>query len=210
MKRAIIASLALLALLFAAGGGGATEAAPAKAVVLLHGWNRTANDWNTAKAQYEAAGFKVYALKLPKSGSRAGDTRKNADAVQAFITSNGLTDVMVDGHSLGGTLVYELIRVRRDARITAAVTRDSRIQASTGDTGLNCWFVPDQCEGGSQRKAILAAPLATVPILNVSASTAGQADVDCNRNKSLSHLAFLTDAQVTGWAIEWAKGNYTC
>lgn len=211
MKRTIIASIAVLALLFGAGGAPEpSQAAPAKAVILLHGWNRSSSDWNTAKAQYQAAGIAVYALQLPKSGWSAGDTRKNADAVQAFITANKLTDVMVDGHSLGGTLVYELIRVRRDARITAAVTRDSRIQARTGDTGLNCWAVPDQCDGGSQRKAILAAPLATVPILNISAATPGQADVDCNRTKSLSHLAFLSDAQVTGWAIQWAKGNYAC
>lgn len=178
-------------------------------VLLLHGGGENQGaSWSAALAEYEAAGFRVYAPNLPHSGRTAGDTWKNADIIQALITANRWTSVIVDGHSLGGTLVYELIRVRRDPRIVKAITRDSSIQYDNVDI-FRCLGLPDSCYS-DVRKNILAAPLADVPVLSVSANGIARADVDCNKQRRLDHAAFVTDATVNAWAIQWAKGENPC
>ena len=190
---------------------GSSQANETEHVIFLHGWTGNASNWTQAKAAYEAAGFTAHALNLPRAGTQAGDTWVNADYVENYIAQNGLSRVQVDGHSLGGTLVYELIRVRRNPAIVSAVTRDSNIHGPA-TAGLFCWpglGVPDQC-AGSVRNGILSAPLADVPILNVSVAGAALADVDCNLKRDISHANFPADATVTSWAVTWAQGGNPC
>lgn len=184
---------------------------------MLPGWGGGGSAFDTAKAQYEAAGFTVHAFDL-NDGKHSGDTWERADVVEAYIAANGLTSVQIDGHSLGGTLVYELIRVRRNPAIVSAVTRDSNIHGPATN-GAYCWEgvgVPDQCffdPFGNPlpvRASVLAAPLADVPVLNVSALGTALPDVDCNKVRNISHNAFLTDTQTTAWAIAWAQGRNPC
>lgn len=213
MKKFLVGVFAIAVLGMATHTPQDTKAA-GRDVILLHGWTRNASDWNTAKTQYEAAGFRVHALNLPANGQRSGDVDINANYVEEYISDNHLTNVQVDGHSLGGYLVYELIRVRKNPAITSAVTRDSAVHgpAMTGIYCIEGLGVPDQCNG-AERQQILSAPLATVPILNLGSAqytSTSLPDVDCTKTYNLDHLAFSSNSQVTAAAIQWAKGENPC
>ncbi len=179
------------------------SAAPSVAgrhVLLLSGWNGSASNWNTAKAQREAAGETVHVVSLPRGGSNAGDTAVNATAVQDYIASHSLTDVQLDGHSLGGWLALYVALVRRDPAVTSVVLRD---------TGYGCFFgIPrDPCAGADMLAASEGAAPSTVPILNLSSKTAALPQVDCLRTYSLGHNDFLTNAAVTSAAIGWPAAS---
>lgn len=62
MRRASVL-VAVLAFIVAAGLLRTSEAAGGD-VILLHGWNGSVSSWNTAKAQYEGAGYTVHVLSL--------------------------------------------------------------------------------------------------------------------------------------------------
>ncbi|MGE0227802.1 MAG: esterase/lipase family protein [Dehalococcoidia bacterium] len=179
------------------------SAAPSVAgrdVLLLFGWNGNTGNWNTAKAQYEASGATVHVLSLPRGGSSAGDTAVNATAVQDYIAAHGLTDVQLDGHSLGGWLALYVVLVRRDPAVTSVVLRDT----GYGCTRILWQSIPgDQCAGSDMLAAIEAAAPSAVPILNLSSKTAALPQVDCLRTYNLGHNDFLTNAAVTSAAIGW-------
>lgn len=193
MRRAS-ALIAALTFIVAAGLLRTSEAATGD-VILLHGFNDSASDWNAAKAQYEGAGYTVHALALPRNGSSAGDTLVNADYVQAYIASHDLSGVKLDGHSLGGWLALYLTLVRGED-VSSVVLRD---------TGTGCFFgIPsDQCPGSSLLAQINAAPASGIPILNLNHSTASITQVDCLKIFSLSHSDFLTNSAVGAAAIGW-------
>lgn len=165
-------------------------------VILLHGWNGSVSNWSTAKAQYESQGYTVHSLTLPRSGSSAGDTVVNADYVQGYIASNNLTDVKLDGHSLGGWLALYLTLVRGED-VSSVVLRD---------TGTGCWFgIPgDQCSGSTLLAQVNGAAPSSVPILNLSSKTTALPQVDCLKVYSgLAHNDFLSNSAVTAAAIGW-------
>lgn len=193
MRRAIVLVIIFVAL--AAGGLIRSSEAASGDVILLHGWNGSASSWNTAKAQYEAQGYTVHALSLPRGGSSAGDTAVNADYVQAYIASHNLTDVKLDGHSLGGWLALYLALVRGED-VSSVVLRD---------TGTGCWFgIPaDQCSGSTLLAQVNSASASAVPILNLNHSTAGIPQVDCLKVYNLAHNDFLSNSAVTAAAIGW-------
>lgn len=168
-------------------------------VLLLFGLNGSVSSWNTAKAAYEAQGYQVHALQLPRAGWSAGDTKVNADYVEGFIAQNGLTNVKVDGHSLGGWLALELIEVRKNPAITKGVLRD---------TGYGCFFgIPgDQCSGSALLTGIAAAVKATpptVPVLNLNHLSTALPGVTKLTVYNISHAAFLTDSRVNAAAVAW-------
>lgn len=203
----VLAAAALLAaVVFAcvASAPRSSAAVPSTAgrhVILLHGWNGSASLWDTAKAAYEAQGYTVHALSLPRSGGSAGDTVVNADYVQAYIAGHGLTDVDLDSHSLGGMLALYLTLVRREPAVDAVVLRDS------GYGGIGCWVVPDLCSNSQVVTAVRNAPASAVPILNLNSSTAALPQVDCLRTYSLGHNEFLTNAAVNAVAVAWPEVN---
>src|SRR5690606_31928046 len=69
---------------------------------------------------------------------------------------------------------------------------------------------PDTRNGSSTRNRILNAPLADVPVLNMSSTNSSLADVDCFLYFNLSHTAFLSNSSVTAAAIQWAQGGNPC
>lgn len=188
------ALVALLLLVTIQPVGGQTTP---KHVVLLYGWNGSPSNWNTAKTAYQAKGYTVHVLSLPRAGWSAGDTKVNADYVQSYIASKGLTDVKLDGHSLGGWLAMYVALVRQDPAVSSVVLRD---------TGTGCvWGIPgDQCLGSEMLKAITAAPQSPVPILNLNHLSTVHPQVDCTKVFNLSHSAFLTDSRVNAAAIGWS------
>lgn len=194
MRRAVVL-IAALTFIVSAGLLRSSEAASGD-VILLHGWNGSASNWSTAKAQYESQGYTVHALALPRSGSSAGDMAVNADYVQGYIASNNLTGVKLDGHSLGGWLALYLTLVRGE-NVTSVVLRD---------TGTGCWFgIPgDQCPGSALMAQINDAAPSSVPILNLSSKTTALPQVDCLKVYSgLAHNDFLSNSVVAAAAIGW-------
>ena len=167
-------------------------------VICLHGWNDSASDCGRMMTAYESAGYTFHALSLPRSGSAPGDTAINADYVQAYIDANGLTDVKLDGHSLGGWLALYLTLVRGEDE-SSVVLRD------TGD-GCFLGFPGDQCSS-SFLAQISSAPASSVPILNLNHSTDALSQVDCLKIYNLDHYAFLTNAAVTAAAVGWPAVN---
>lgn len=167
-------------------------------VICLHGWNDSASDCAAMRSAYETAGYTFHALSLPRSGSAAGDTAINADYVQAYIDSRSLTDVKLDGHSLGGWLALYLTLVRGE-NVSSVVLRD---------TGTGCWFgIPgDQCSSSFLAQISNAAP-SSVPILNLNHSTAAIPQVDCLKIYNLDHYAFLSNSAVTANAVAWPGVN---
>lgn len=177
-------------------------------VILLHGWGGSGDQWDDARKEYEKAGFTVHALTLPRGGFLPGDTWVNADFVESYIEEHDLKDVQLDGHSLGGTLVFELIRVRRNEAVVSAVTRDSNIH-TWPNFGFVCWFIPDQCMN-LVRFFILFAPQADVPVLQMSARPQSLPDTDCSLVMDKRHSEFLHDAAATRAAVLWAQGKDPC
>lgn len=183
--------------------------ASAKNVILLYGWKGAVNSWSTAKADYIAQGYNVYVPTLA-DGTRAGDTVKNAKLIQDYITANGLTNVKLDGHSLGGWLaLYIAFGCTNEngcsgynPAVTSVVLRD---------TGTGCFFgqPPDQCDGSSLRTVIKNAPQSSTPILEVkTASTVVPPQVDCSQIRNdLKHNDFLSNLAVTSLAIGWPDVN---
>jgi pimeloyl-ACP methyl ester carboxylesterase len=174
-----------------------TASAEGGDVILLHGWRGTASNWSAAKAAYEAEGYVVHALSLPASGDRAGDTVRNADYVTQYIRNYDLTDVKLDGHSLGGWLAMYL--AQSNPAVTSVVLRD---------TGTGCfWGIPgDQCTGSKLLAGIKANP-PTVPVLNLSSKTTQHPGVDCTKVFNIGHNDFLTNVTVTANAIAWPAVN---
>lgn len=219
----VCAALMLAVVLFVPvrGDSTATTAAPeVEHVILLHGWNSSPVWWVVAELQYRNAGFTVHNLALPRNGMQPFDTLINAAFVEGYIDLLDLTNVQVDGHSMGGTLVYELIRVRRHPAIVSAVTRDSNIQHREGNTGLICspWLplligttlVPDQCEDSFVRWLISRSAPAEIPVLNISSVAESQPDVDCQRTYDIWHNNFMINVNVTADAVAWARGENPC
>lgn len=187
--------------------------AASKDVIFLHGWNGSAASWNTARAQYEAAGYTVHVLSLPRVGSSAGDTAVNADYVQGYIDSHDLEGVKLDGHSLGGWLALYLAFGCHPAVSGTPAYCDGQSSVSSvvlRDTGYGCFFgIPgDQCSGSTMLTQINGAPPSGVPILNLSSKTAALPQVDCLKvYGGLSHNDFLSNSAVTAMAIGWPVTN---
>lgn len=193
MKKFLVAFLSLFLIL---GAVAPVTAQTAPTVLLLYGFNGSTSNWNTAKAAYQAKGYDVRVLSLPRSGWSAGDTVKNADFVEAYIKSNNLTNVKLDGHSLGGWLALYVATVRANPAVSAVVLRD---------TGTGCfWGIPaDQCSGSSLLKSLAVAPLSNVRVLNLNHSSTPVYNVDKTSVYNLEHNTFLTNAAVNAEAISW-------
>lgn len=202
-KLFIVFMVLLLGVVFQ--GSTAQAATPKPTILLIHGLNGNTSTWNTAKAQYQAAGYTVYVLNLPYSGSRAGDSIKNAAYVNNFIAQNKLTNVQLDAHSLGGTVAFYIARVSKNPAVKSIVTRDSYIHSS-GLVGFYCWTDPDECPGSAVRNAIFAAPVTNVPIMDLMHDNEADPETDCKFIYPIEHNSFLTDTRVTANAINWAQG----
>lgn len=206
MKRVMV--VALIATLVGVGLLKQTPPPTAEAatqdVILLYGWNGSTANWSTAAPLYAAQGYRVHALALPRAGWNAGDTAANAQAVAAYIAAQGLTDVKLDGHSLGGWLALYVTLVDRNPAVTSVVMRD---------TGTGCYFgIPgDQCPGATMLTRIRSAAPSSVPVLLLknTQSTGADAYADCVRTAGLDHNAFLTDAAINAAAIAWGPAA-TC
>lgn len=174
-------------------------------VILIYGWMGSAAKWDTAKAAYEAQGYTVHALTLPRDFSHAGDVKINAEYVQQYMTDHGIAQARIDGHSMGGITTLYLATVKRDPRILSGVMRDS----GTVSGGVQCWFVPDSCTSSAAIKAIAASPPPAVPILLMRQPTTSGTDqyARCVRVFSISHNEFLTDSRVNAAAVAWPSVN---
>lgn len=170
-------------------------------VILLHGWNGKASDWANAKAAYEAEGYTVHALQLPRDGSKIGDTAVNADYVQAYMAANGITSARLDSHSLGGWLALTIAFSRDDPRVQSVVMRDT----GYGD-GFGCWLVPDLCDGSAITTAVenTATVSDPIPVLHLSSETAVLPGVDCTKRLSgYNHAQYQTSATISAIAAQW-------
>lgn len=203
MRRAFVL-VAVIALMLAAGLLRTSEAASGD-VILLHGWNGNAADWANAKTAYEAKGYTVYALTLPRGGWAEGDTEINADYVQQYMTDHGITSARLDSHSLGGWLALTIAFVRDDPRVSSVVVRDTKYT-----DGWGCLLVPDNCAtsviiSAVEASANVADPL---PVLNLSSLTDQLPGVDCTRTYSgLNHAQYQTSATISAVAAQWPGVN---
>ena len=85
------------------------------ALVILHGLFGSARNWNSFARQLSDA-FKVIVVDMPNHGGSPwldhADYPNMADALAAFIESQGLTGATVLGHSMGGKAAMVLSMVR--------------------------------------------------------------------------------------------------
>lgn len=173
-------------------------------IVLIHGWNGNTSSWNTAKAAYQANGDTVHVLSMPKNSffMRSGDAVTNAKYVQKYIQDNNLTNVVLDGHSLGAMESLYIALVLKEPRVTSVVMRDTGFIS-----GSACWLIPDLCTTSSFANAIKNASVNPIPIIHFSDQTTVLSQVDCTRQFFLDHNAFQTNSQVIAEAIAWPITN---
>lgn len=188
------------------------QAAPERNVILVHGLNSGPSTFTQMKADLEAAGYKVWSPQLPRTGSRSGDSVTNAKFIQSYIKANGLSNVVLVGHSLGGTVVEYYTRILNQGEIVGRVTLDSNIQSKAGDSGWTCWFVPDQCNGPVRNAIFAANPRTDIPMLNMTSSgiTLGPPLVDCNYKFSAAHTSYPSQSFVRQTVVGWTGTLANC
>ncbi|MGE0228835.1 MAG: esterase/lipase family protein [Dehalococcoidia bacterium] len=179
-------------------------------VVLLHGWRGNPGSWDSEAARYRAAGDTVHQLDLPEEGDQAGDTARNAASVADYIADHHLTNVKLDGHSLGGWLALYVALGCRPSTATSPAACDAPNPAVTSvvlrDTGTGCFFKRpgDQCPGSELLAVLSASTPSPLPVLNLSSKSTQLPQVDCTRVFSgLSHAQFQSDVQVSAAAVGW-------
>ena len=207
--RRIAALVAILVALVAGGLLRSSEAASGD-VIFLHGWNGSASSWNTAKAQYESAGFTVHVLSLPRAGGSAGDTQVNADYVRAYIASNGLTNVKLVGHSLGGTLaVYLSLGCSSASTCSGSYAPvSSVVMLDSGYGGFGCWLVPDLCSNSTVMTRIKSFAPTALPIIDIRSENEAYPHADCIKvYAGMGHNTFQTDSSVLADSIAWPGTN---
>jgi len=197
LRSILIASL--LAVLFLFGNTAHSNAA-GRTVVLVHGWNGSPSSWNTAKSYYEANGDTVHVLSLPKNSffMRSGDAVINAKYIQSYIQQNNLTNVVLDGHSLGAMESLYVATVLKEPRVTSVVMRDTGFIS-----GTSCWLIPDLCTTSAMASAIRSAANSPLPIFHANNDGVLVPNVDCTKQYSLDHNAFQTNVAVNTTAVNW-------
>jgi pyruvate dehydrogenase E2 component (dihydrolipoamide acetyltransferase) len=82
-------------------------------LVLLHGFGGDLNNWlfNAPALSAERA---VYALDLPGHGGSVKEARDLVDALREFLDSQGLSNVHLAGHSMGGLVAGEFAAAEPD------------------------------------------------------------------------------------------------
>lgn len=208
MRRLLaIMAIALLGLL--APSVHETRAAPAQAVppprvvILIHGWvswfDQPVATWDTAKAAYEAHGDTVYVLRLPDDGNNSSATNAiatNTAYIENFIATNHLTNVQLDGHSLGGWEVLNIVLIKRDPAVVSAVLRDT-ITCTSGNGCPSAAFL-----------ASLQGLQSPVPVLAMNHLTDALPGVDCLRvYPTTPHNDFKLLASFTTIAEAWPAVN---
>lgn len=173
-------------------------------IILIHGWNGNPTSWNTAKAAYQANGDTVHVLSMPKNSlfMRSGDAVVNAKYVQTYIQQNHLTNVVLDGHSLGAMESLYIATVLREPAVVSVVMRDTGFIS-----GFSCYLIPDLCSTSSFANAIRNATQTSVPILHLSSDTVVLPQVDCTKTYPLTHNAFQTDPVANSNAVGWPTTN---
>lgn len=88
-----------------------------KPVFLLHGFLEDHRMWNTINPHFEKWGFKVYAFDLPCHGESRFDGENcsmalMAELLNAFCIDQKIENPYVFGHSMGGYVGLELLKLR--------------------------------------------------------------------------------------------------
>ena len=164
-------------------------AAPARgAVLLLHGWAGTADlNWSHAYGPLVAAGYRILAPDHPGHGKGARDTpftlEGTADAAAQLVRSSRVPEVVVVGHSMGGSIA--LLFAKRHPALTAGL-----VLMATQAT----W--PGIPPGWLIRSAGHLAALAPRLVLRLGARSIRGSDLNRNRwineqlqDSSIPHLA---------------------
>lgn len=110
-----------LVLLMAVLGPQRAQAAAGETVVLVHGWTRTADDWDSYKAWLEAEGYTVVAPDLVS----VNDNVANAQQIKGII--DGITGpVHLIGHSMGGLSARHYLKaLGGSSRVSTYVSLDT-------------------------------------------------------------------------------------
>lgn len=213
-----IAFLGLVALVFF-GLSVQVSRGEGRPVLIIHGWAPSGGDqadWDAAygalAAHLDAAGFDVHGPLMVATGNTAGDTVINAEHVQAYIAANGLTDVVLVGHSLGGYVTEYYVRLLDAGEIGAYALLDSSVNTG-GANWLTCWLnPPDQCTGSAVRNAIYGAAARTdLSSLNVKAQYGGTSPAPtCNISISAEHTAMVSHPTTKTAVERLARGENPC
>ena len=102
--------------------------------VLVHGAWHDGSGWDATSRHLEAKGHRVFAPTLAGHGKGANKRVDHADCVKSvvdFIAGHSLTDVVLVGHSFGGTVIAKAAetipeRIRRLVFFCAFVLRDGK------------------------------------------------------------------------------------
>lgn len=211
----LLALLAALALFC----GTPSARATGRTVVIVHGWNAYSQGqaaWDQVygplKAGLEAQGYTVYGPLLPYTGNAAGDSERNARWLKQYIDDNGLTDVVLVGHSLGAAVAEYYVRALDQGEVAAYATLDSSIE-NAGATGWSCLLhPPDLCAGSQFRKDLAQlAPRTDLFLLNVYSTDFGSLlSPDCSLYVFDTHAGMPSNPATIGAVAQEASSANPC
>jgi len=132
--------------------------------VLIHGSWHGGWAWQSVIRQLEARGRRAYAPTLPGHGpdvERAGITHRDCvDSVIAYIRERDLRDVMLVGHSFGGSVIQKVVehvpeRIKRLIFMDAFVLNDNRCVLDTDNVPADFIVLLNQLAAASADNTML-------------------------------------------------------
>ncbi len=144
-----------------------------KAVLLVHGERRTANDWKFLQGKLQHKGFSTLAIDLRGHGDSQGvgvpplpDTTYQAmtadlEAGMAYLREQGATELMLVGADLGANLALTAGAQAQDATKVVLLSPGLKIHGIRADAALKAWgersvlFVVSNDDPYSAKSALL-------------------------------------------------------
>ena len=177
-----------------------------KAVLLVHGERRTANDWKFLQGKLQHAGFASLAIDLRGHGDSQGvgvpplpdETYQamtaDVDAGMAYLREQGATELMLVGAELGATLALRAGAAAEDTTNIVLLSPSLKVHAMRADAALKQWgtrsvlFVVSNDDGYAAKSALLLDAQARGPKYMEIYAGAGKGAAMLNREPACEGL----------------------
>jgi pimeloyl-ACP methyl ester carboxylesterase len=202
-------------------------------VLLVHGWNGSANDWHAVAQAMVAAGFSVTVLDLPAHGASPGRTSslpRFVRGVREADRRHGPFDVWV-AHSMGAAAVLAVLatgsRARRVILLSGVADPTGALRAFASGFGLSTAGTRAYLDGiersekmsladldGVRNAGLVTAPILVVhdradrvvPIEEGRKLAQAMPSAQLLQTDGLGHRRILSDATIVQSVVAFAKG----